>query len=363
MAKSEPPQPKISFLRKVSILIAVVGVSFGLILRKLPNLRGVVPFLVYKQKFNHVDIPSLNGQVALVTGANSGLGFETATALAENGAKVFMTCRSMAKCEGAAKIIRERVPHATLDLIIMDLNDLDSVQTAAYQVISQTDQLDILVLNAGMMFAEYGLSKQGLETQFAVNHVAHFYFTAKLTPLLRQSAPATVTVVSSMALAMSYPHRMALTEEVINDEAIYDSLSAYGQSKLANLFFGHEYAERELDNGIYCNIIHPGYVDTNLGHLLADQLVGYGVPRGLIDGFFGIQKYFVFDSKTAALTQLYTAVSPDIVNHKISGRLFYPIADQIDPATVQPAATNLTLQKGLWTLTESLLADRGFNDY
>lgn len=351
------------FMRTLSLGIVVIAVSLALYLRHVPKIRGMMPFLMQQDNFNYTSIPSLNDKVALVTGANSGLGLDTATALAKNGAKVFMTCRSMKKCEGAAKTIRETAPDAILALIIMDLNDLSSVQAAAAQVISETEQLNILVLNAGVMFAEYGFSKQGLETHFAVNHVAHFYLTSKLTPLLRQSAPATVTVVSSCLLQASYPYVMALTEEQINDKAGFVSVVAYGQSKLANLYFGQEYAAREIDNGIFCNIIHPGVVATNLLNGLQAQIISYGVPAALVDGLFNLQRYLMFDSKTAALTQLYAAVSPDIVNKKITGKLFYPIADEIDAEAVQPAANDMKFQKGLWTLTESLLADRGFNDY
>jgi protochlorophyllide reductase len=170
-------------------VLAVVVLVASLYISRTPFWRGLVPVLVQHNNFNYTAIPSLANKVALVTGANSGLGFSTAVALAENGAKVFLTCRSIKKCERAANKILESAPDASLVLVIADFSDLVSVQAAANQVIRETEQLDILVLNAGVMFSDFELSRQGLETHFAVNHVAHFYLTAKLTPLLRKSAP------------------------------------------------------------------------------------------------------------------------------------------------------------------------------
>jgi NAD(P)-dependent dehydrogenase (short-subunit alcohol dehydrogenase family) len=183
----------------------------------------------------------------------------------------------------------------------------------------------------------------------------HTYFSVFTT--------ATVTVVSSSMLGMSYPHVMAVTKEEVNDQAIYDHTKAYGQSKLANLYFGQEFAVREMDNRVYCNIIHPGMVATNLSHLLKEYVTGFGVPASWYQFGFDLHKYFVFDPKTAALTQLYTAVSPEIVDKQITGKLFFPIADEVDAMSVQPAATNVSLQQGLWAFTDSYLHEQGFQDY
>lgn len=364
----------------VPFTVALAAAVFQLLLI-WPLTTGMLPMLVVERNFNASSIPSLDGKVALVTGCNSGLGLETATALAKNGAKVFMSCRTLAKCEGAAKTVRESAPDASLKLIVADLGDLASVRAAANQVRAETDKLDILVLNAATGLGEFYKSKQDWELQFAVNHVAHFYLTAKLTPLLRRPKVATVTAVSSNALThfpgfshpynaiqLPYPHAVPVTNEQLNyeDGHDYHPGHAYSRSKLANLLFAQEFAAREAKHGTLCNTVHPGGVNTAVlkeVRLSVEKNASPFVLR-LYDIVMDFaNEYVLFSAEDAVLTQLYTAVSPEIVDNKVTGKLFFPIGQEMAPESLIAAAVNVTLQKDLWTFTEELLKSQGFIDY
>jgi len=181
-------------------------------------------------------IPDQRGRTALITGANSGLGLETARALAAKGARVLLACRSQAKAEASCREL-SAAPGAELHPLELDLSDLNSVQRAADSVANRWGALDLLINNAGVMAPPRQLSAQGLELQFAVNHLGHFALTLQLLPLLRPDAR--VVHVSSGA---SYFGRIAF--EDLQGERRYDAWASYAQSKLANVMTALELQRR-----------------------------------------------------------------------------------------------------------------------
>ena len=205
-------------------------------------------------------IPSLDGRLALVTGANIGLGLETVRALAGKGATVVMACRSSSKANAARSMLLDEGLNG-LDLVDLDLADLDSVDAAAEVVRQRYGQLDLLVNNAGVMAPPYRRSRQGHELQFAVNHLGHMALTLSLLPLLQKRCGARVVTVTSGA---QYFGRIRWDD--LAWEQRYDRFGAYSQSKLANVMFALELDDRMRKQGkdVLSLAAHPGMARTNL---------------------------------------------------------------------------------------------------
>jgi len=323
------------------------------------QLRGVAPAFHAKEPwgFTLKEMPDLTGRTALVTGANSGLGYWTALHLAAANAEVILACRSMAKCKEAASQIGESGARGTLHPLVLDLSSLAAVRQFAEQVRGSFTAIDALVLNAAVSSPPFALTVDGLESQIATNHMGHFLLTQELLPLVEAAAsdpergPATVTVVSSSAHYNSYPEGVRLTIQALNDESSYNRLLAYGQSKLANVLFAQELAGRLASRGVLVNSVHPGAVATNLGQHLKTFVRTY---MGAAAGDF-LESQFKLASwhpREAALTQLYTAVGPTLRASRTTGRYFHPIARENPP---DAHAANVTLQHGLWALSEEFV--------
>ncbi|RDZ38465.1 short-chain dehydrogenase [Haloferax sp. Atlit-47N] len=198
----------------------------------------------------------------VVTGANSGLGFEVTKALAEQGAHVVMACRSIDRGEDAKREIEAEVPEASLTVHELDLADLDSVAAFAEWFESMYDELHVLCNNAGIMAIPRKETTDGFEYQFGVNHLGHFALTAHLLPLLEQT-PGTTRVVTQSSVA----HRNSEIDfEDLQGEQSYSAWDAYGQSKLANLLFAYELDRRlrAADASVISVACHPGWAATNL---------------------------------------------------------------------------------------------------
>ena len=207
------------------------------------------------------NLPNLNGKVAIVTGANSGLGYETSRFLAQKGAQVIMTCRNAAKGEAAKQAILATLPQAQLTMQALDLASLASVRQFAADFCATHDRLDILCNNAGVMALPYQTTVDGFEMQFGTNHLGHFALTGLLLqPLLRASQPRVVNVSSGA-------HNMGqINFADLQGQKSYTRWGAYGQSKLANLLFTYELQRRFAQTviGPISLAAHPGYSATHL---------------------------------------------------------------------------------------------------
>ena len=219
-------------------------------------------------RWTAADIPDQSGRLAVVTGANSGLGLATARELARAGASVVLAVRNSAKGDEAASRIRAAVPAATVEVAPLDLASLGSVREFAGRVAGAHERVDLLINNAGIMAAPRRLTEDGFESQFGTNHLGHFALTGLLLPaLLAAASPRVVTVSSTM-------HRggtMAFDD--LQGERKYSRWGAYSQSKLANLMFCFELQRRAAaaDSRLLSLAAHPGYASTNLQFAAPDR--------------------------------------------------------------------------------------------
>ena len=214
------------------------------------------------KNFTSDDVPDQSGKTILVTGANTGIGFETAMTFAKKGARVILGCRNLEKGKNAVARITQACPGADLELVCLDLMDLHSVHQAAEQILKES-RLDVLVNNAGIMGVDKTLTKDGFEPHFGVNHLAHFVLTALLLPLLESTADSRIVTISSVG------HKQGdrdLDWDDINAEASYIPMQRYFASKLANLLFTYELDRRLRAKGSTTISVaaHPGGAITEL---------------------------------------------------------------------------------------------------
>ena len=214
-----------------------------------------------------VDV-DLHGKVAIVTGASTGLGLETARALASVGAEVVLAGRDPARIDAAAATILEREPGARLEQGELDLASLDSVRRFAEWFASGHDRLHLLINNAGVMYTPFEHTADGFEMQFGTNHVGHFLLTCLLVPQLLADPPARVVNLSSGGHMGSD----IVWDDVHFERREYDKFASYGQSKTANILFSVELDRRLGDRGVHAYAVHPGMIATELGrHMTKDD--------------------------------------------------------------------------------------------
>ena len=211
--------------------------------------------------WNTADMESLKGKVAVVTGANSGLGFETAKELARKKCEVVMACRDHDKASEARNKIEKELRDPDLRIIELDLADLNSINDFARRFREKYDRLDLMVNNAGVMHLPFKRTEFGFEYQFGVNHLGHFYLNSRLIDMIEETEDSRVVCVSSLL------HKKAELEfDELNSEEDYDRKTAYGDSKMANLMHALEldkrFKEKDIDSKAIA--VHPGYSDTNL---------------------------------------------------------------------------------------------------
>ncbi|MAT98591.1 MAG: short-chain dehydrogenase [Anaerolineaceae bacterium] len=216
------------------------------------------------------DMPDLTGKVIIVTGANSGIGFEAAKEFARKGAQTILACRSLEKAEAALDEIIAEIPNAPAEIMQLDLASLDSVRAFAAVFKAKYDRLDVLVNNAGIMMVPYGTTKDGFERQFGTNHLGHFALTGLLLDLILHTPGARVVNVSSNGHRMGV---MDFDDLMYKDGEGYSATGAYGRSKLANLLFTYELQRRFDKLGIdaLATAAHPGGTQTNLARHLEER--------------------------------------------------------------------------------------------
>src|SRR5580765_211623 len=247
------------------------------------------------------------GKTCLVTGANSGIGKETAIGLARMGARVLLVCRNQKKGEDARVDIERETGSSRLDLLIADMSSFGSVRALAAQVRQRYSRLDVLINNAGAAVPSRTLSADGIEMTVAGNYLGAALLTFLLLDLLKSSAPSRIVNVSSEA------HRSARLD--LNDlqfeQRKYSPLGAYGQSKLLMNAFTFELARRLQGSGVTANCLHPGVVATNIWPADAPWFFKLLV---------GVMKPFMLNSQQGAKVSLYLATSPDVAN--VTGQYF-----------------------------------------
>ncbi len=253
--------------------------------------------------WNAEDIPDLTDRVAVVTGANSGLGLESARELARAGARVFLAARNPDKAEAARHDILTDVPSARLDLLELDLASLSSVRSAASSLTEATERIDILINNAGVMGIPRRLTEDGFEMQIGTNHFGHFALTALVIDLLRAADSARVVTVTSTG--RNYAARLDPAD--LTMEGSYDPWRAYGRSKKANFHFAIALHRRleEAGSSVASLAAHPGFSNTNL------QAASYEESRGGSQRFFheAVRKVGMAPDE-GALSQLRAATDP-----------------------------------------------------
>jgi NAD(P)-dependent dehydrogenase (short-subunit alcohol dehydrogenase family) len=283
--------------------------------------------------------------VRVITGANTGIGLETAKAFAASPGTIVMACRNTAKGEAAAQAVRAIAPHADVQVLKLDLADLSSVRDAADEIVSRWDRLDVLVNNAGGMQSERRTTAQGFEMTFGVNHLAHFYLTNRVLGRLKYSAPSRIVNVASTA------HKFAskgMQWGDLQSTKVFKPFKVYGYSKLANILFTRELAHRLVGTGVTATCCHPGSVKSEFGH---DGEMG-GVLGWLnTSPIGGIGR---ISSVKGAETQVYLATSPEVAT--ATGG--YYIRKKLK-ATSKHGADDVAAKK-LWDLSAQLCADAAF---
>ncbi len=250
-------------------------------------------------------LPDLAGREIVVTGGNSGLGFEAALALARAGASVTLACRNVEKARQASDQIRARVPEARVAEVELDLASLGSIRKCAETLLAAKPALHVLLNNAGVMAIPYRRTADGFEMQLGTNHLGHFALTGLLIERLLETPGARIVNVSSMA------HRFGrMRWDDLQSERSYIGWTAYGQSKLANLLFTHELQRRlaESGAGAIAAAAHPGYAATNLQ--FQDARMRGSSAR---EQFWGvINRLFSQSAEMGALPLLYAAAAEGV---------------------------------------------------
>ncbi|MFF0015428.1 oxidoreductase [Streptomyces sp. NPDC005374] len=295
--------------------------------------------------WNENAIPDQSGRLAVVTGANSGIGYVTARELARRGAHVVLACRSEARGVEAGDRLAAEVPGAEVEFARLDLGDLASVRefATAYPY----DRLDLLVNNAGVMALPYGTTADGFETQFGTNHLGHFALTGLLLPTLLATPAARVVTVSSTAHALAN-----IDIDDLNSERRYRRWIAYGRSKTANLLFVHELARRLAAHGsdVTAAAAHPGYAATNL------QTAGPSMAgRRATERFMRIgNRYFAQSADSGALPTLYAATAPGVPPDSFTGPSLAGWRGSPAPSWRAPWTRDDQASRRLWAASEQL---------
>ena len=295
------------------------------------------------------DIPDQSGRLALITGASSGLGLETARALVRRGATVVLGCRSRQRSEQARTSLLADAAGGAINLLDLDLADLASVRTAARDLADRYGRLDLLINNAGVMGLPRSLTSDGFEMQFGVNHLGHFALTMALLPLLRAGPASRVVTVTSGA---QYFGRIAFDD--LQGERRYDRWAAYGQSKLANVMFALELQQHLLAAGadVLSLAAHPGIARTNLQPASVAASGSWFEPLA-----YRLMGPLMQSSAMGALPQLFAATAPaarpggHYGPDQLGGMRGYP-----KEVPVAPAATDGQQRLKLWQLSEQLTA-------
>ncbi|XP_054719522.1 WW domain-containing oxidoreductase-like [Uloborus diversus] len=284
----------------------------------------------------------LGGKKAIVTGANCGIGYETARALAYHGCEVYFACRDQVKAKEAIDRICKERPNSNLHFLPLDLASLASVSECCRKFEEEKKPLHMLILNAGVFALPHSLTEDGFETTFQVNYLSHFYMVKLLTPKLIESAPCRVVVLSSESHRFSTITKDNISEEYLSPStnARFVSMMAYNDSKLCNLLFSNELNRRLSDKNVFSNAVHPG-------NLVSSYLSrNWWVYRLL----FALFRPFTKSLAQAAATPVYCAAAHDLDG---VGGMYFNNCCRCKPSS---ASDDPVLAKRLWEISEAMIA-------
>ena len=275
----------------------------------------------------------MNNKLCVITGANSGIGFETTKALAKKGAYMVMVCRNEDKAEEARQQIIDETSNPGIDIVLCDFAIQSEIRKAAEHIKSNYDKIDVLINNHGYLASEREETVEGLEKTFAVNHIGYFLFTNLLLDHIKSSDYGRIISVASEAHRTGDfdPENLQLSEG-------FQPWKAYGNSKLFNILFTKELAHRLSDSHVTANCLHPGVVATNFAQS----------GSWIMKTFFNIGKLFFISPKKGAQTSIYLASSPEVEN--VNGAYF----KNKKAATPSKTARDAEAASELWKMSEKL---------
>jgi len=295
--------------------------------------------------FSVESAPAQTGRIAVVTGANTGLGFESALAFARTGMHVVMACRTESRALDAIARIRAEVPDAALEFMQLDLSDLDNVRAFATAFKDKHDKLDVLMNNAGIMMPPFSTTKDGFESQMGANHFGHFLLTSLLLDVMPDTPASRVVTLSSNAHKMG---KKRILFDDVNFAQDYSAMVAYCQSKLACLMFANALDRRLKAAGKSIVVVsaHPGASDTELSRFL---------PKAMM-AFFGLFAPLMTHKPVhAALPQLQAALDDNVEGGDYFGPTgFREMKGPPGKVKQLPYALDVGHQDRLWALSEEL---------
>lgn len=287
-------------------------------------------------------VADMTGKTVVITGGSSGIGKETAVALARAGARIVITARDAGRGEAAVTDIKSRSGSDAVEVVVFDLASLASVHKGATEILDRCPRIDVLVNNAGLVLSDRRLSEDGFEATFATNHLGPFLLTDLLLDRIKASAPARIVNVSSTAHKTSGARR-GLDFDDLQFARRYRGMAAYSASKLENIYFTTELARRLVGTGVTVNCLHPGTVAT-----------GYardGDTKGVLAFGVKLAAPFFLTAEKGARTSVYLASSPDVAD--VSGQYFVKCKAR-PPSN---AARDDGAARRLWETSEQLVAE------
>lgn len=283
---------------------------------------------------------TIHGKTVVITGANTGIGKETARELAKRGGRIIMGCRDMEKCEAAAKEIRGKTLNAHVYACKLDLASLKSIHKFAERIKNEESRVDILINNAGVMRCPAWKTEDGFDMQFGVNYLGHFLLTNLLLDKLKESAPSRVINVTSLAHIVG-----KIDFEDLNwEKKKFDTKQAYCQSKLANVLFTRELAKRLQGTGVTVNAVHPGVVATELGRHTGLHQSQFS--SSVLSPLFSL---LVKSPELGAQPSVFLAVAEEMEG--VTGQ-YYDVMTEKEPA---PQALNDEVALMLWEVSKKLV--------
>ncbi|MBK3576933.1 SDR family NAD(P)-dependent oxidoreductase [Streptomyces sp. MBT65] len=293
------------------------------------------------------DIPDQHGRTAVITGANTGIGFETAKALALRGASVVLAVRDVDKGKHAVEALALAAPAARVRVQRLDLGSLASIRAAAGELRDSCARIDLLINNAGVMYTPYRTTVDGHELQFGTNHLGHFALTGLLLDLLPASPAARVVTVGSAGHRMGGPIDL---DDLGWHRRPYDRTAAYGHSKLANLMFTYELQRRLPASGPLAVAAHPGGANTGGSR----NALSHSSPLTRA-AFAAIRPLLLQSPGMGALPVLRAATDPDVRGGEYYGpRGFQQSKGHPKAVRSSPRSYDVSLQRRLWSLSEEL---------